>query len=282
MASYYLEGYTTPSGVNSREKVKEYQRELGVTADGIWGPKTQSAYEKSLQNSQSKNIWGADSVFSNYYHGILGQMNIPTISIDVPSREEIQKDLEASLRPSVDSAITRRREQGEVNKAELDADAASRGMGSSTYVSSMKDRENDDVEDDIADMETNYASVLAQNIAQQLQYYTGLQADIARQNAQFQFTAQQNAFNLASSLYQNYLSNQSRASSSSSGGSSSRSTSQSRTVSKQTCYEYVSVLSPVERERLFDSNDTYWESRRQEMVDSLGVSGYMDVVRAYR
>ena len=48
MAKYTVPGYTTPSGINSREQVMAMQRKLGVTADGIWGPNTQAAYEKSL------------------------------------------------------------------------------------------------------------------------------------------------------------------------------------------------------------------------------------------
>ena len=35
MARYYMDGYTPPEGVNSASKVKEYQRQLGVKADGI-------------------------------------------------------------------------------------------------------------------------------------------------------------------------------------------------------------------------------------------------------
>ena len=55
MASYSLTGYTPPAGVDSRQKVKEYQSRLGVTVDGIWGPKTQAAYEAST--AQNKNAW---------------------------------------------------------------------------------------------------------------------------------------------------------------------------------------------------------------------------------
>ena len=53
MASYSLAGYTPPAGVDSRQKVKEYQTRLGVAADGIWGPKTQAAYEASLTGGRN-------------------------------------------------------------------------------------------------------------------------------------------------------------------------------------------------------------------------------------
>ncbi len=49
MAGYYLDGYAPPAGVTSREQVKEVQRRLnaagaGLKEDGVWGPKTQAAY----------------------------------------------------------------------------------------------------------------------------------------------------------------------------------------------------------------------------------------------
>jgi hypothetical protein len=37
MGKYYVSGYTTPNGVNSRADVKRIQAALGVRQDGIWG-----------------------------------------------------------------------------------------------------------------------------------------------------------------------------------------------------------------------------------------------------
>ena len=138
MASYYLKGYTTPDGVNSRADVREWQSKLGVKADGIWGPNTQAAYERYANASSM-------SKFQEYYDTILGALNVPSISVSVPSKAELKEDISGYLRPGVDLAISKRRAAGETAKAELDADAVSRGMGASTYVSSMKEREDDDV-----------------------------------------------------------------------------------------------------------------------------------------
>ncbi|MBQ9950318.1 MAG: hypothetical protein IJO93_06330 [Clostridia bacterium] len=74
--------------------------------------------------------------------------------------ERIRANLEEILRPAVDEAISKRNEQAEHDKAEIDADAAARGMESSTYVTSMKARENENAKDDIADYETSYNSTL--------------------------------------------------------------------------------------------------------------------------
>lgn len=48
---YYLDGYQPPSGIQDREGVIAMQRQLGVTVDGIWGPKTEAAYR--ARNSKS-------------------------------------------------------------------------------------------------------------------------------------------------------------------------------------------------------------------------------------
>ena len=57
MANYYLSGYSTPDGVESREDVKQYQRMLGVTADGIWGPVTQAAYRNYTANTATEAMY---------------------------------------------------------------------------------------------------------------------------------------------------------------------------------------------------------------------------------
>ena len=46
--NYVLDGYTTPAGVTDTESVKKMQRMLGVTADGVWGPQSQRAYDTRM------------------------------------------------------------------------------------------------------------------------------------------------------------------------------------------------------------------------------------------
>ena len=94
MASYYLKGYTTPDGVNSRADVREWQNKLGVKADGIWGPNTQAAYERYANASSM-------SKFQEYYDTILGALNVPSISVSVPSKAELKEDISSYLRPLI-------------------------------------------------------------------------------------------------------------------------------------------------------------------------------------
>lgn len=51
MEKYYVNGYTTPTGINSKEEVKRVQASLGVKQDGIWGPQTQAAWKAQSQGS---------------------------------------------------------------------------------------------------------------------------------------------------------------------------------------------------------------------------------------
>lgn len=111
MASYSLAGYTPPAGVDSRQKVKEYQTRLGVAADGIWGPKTQAAYEASTAGG--RNDWSAPArIYGGYYDQALSMYAPPTIQAYTPPRAEIEKDVEASLRPATDQAIASRPRAG--------------------------------------------------------------------------------------------------------------------------------------------------------------------------
>lgn len=102
------------------------------------------------------------SSFEDYYNRLIAALRSYGINMELPTLEELYDQLAAFLRPSVDSAIAGRHRQGETTLAELDADAYSRGMGGSSYLSGMKQREYDAAASDIAAMETNYNATLAQ------------------------------------------------------------------------------------------------------------------------
>lgn len=275
MANYYLSGYSTPDGVESREDVKQYQRMLGVTADGIWGPVTQAAYRNYTANTANPFSNGSD-VFKNYYDSILGTISTPGVSVSVPSRDEIAADYETILRPSVDLAIKNRRKRGETALAEIDADAASRGMTASTYVSSMKEREDDDVEDDVTTLEAQYTSSLAERIAFALEYYTSLEMQAASTNAQAASSARSTAASIAAQWYQNYLNSLANAQAATGSGSGSGSG-----LAPDDYLEYVSLLSASERDALFNSGAAYWTARRKEIIGALGKKSYDALVKSY-
>jgi hypothetical protein len=274
MASYYLSGYAVPEGVSSRADVRDWQNKLGVKADGIWGPKTQAAYESySAANGTNK--------FGEYYGMIMNSLSVPSVSVSVPTKAELKEDISSYLRPSVDLAIENRRKSGESAKAELDADAVSRGMGSSTYVSSMKEREDDDTEDDVSMMEAQYTATLAERIASALEKYESMSLQAQMQNAQYAYNAQSTALGLASQLYGTYLANSSKSAGSSSGSGSNKSSSKKSGMSALDYISFVSGLNTAERNKLYNSADTDWSAMRTELVDAFGNDGYKSLRSAF-
>lgn len=272
MANYYVTGYTTPSGVASREDVRTYQKQLGVKADGVWGPITQAAYERSQMANG-----GLPDVFENYYNSLMNSFRIPTVSVDAPSREELVADYSTMLRPGVELAIGNRRKQGETAKAEMDADAYSRGMGASTYVSSLKEREGDDVEGDVTMLEAQYTAALAERVAASLEKYAALQLQANSINTQYAFGAQNAAMNLASQWYSTYLAGLGAGNSGGGGGGGYDPYPNSSHLRNEDYVDFVQELSGSERAKLYYSSDEDWAACREEVIQALGYGGYNQV-----
>lgn len=285
MASYYvLEGYTTPAGVDSRQKVKEYQTKLGVRADGIWGPETQAAYSASSTGGTGER-WGllrggnsygtaAANTFGSFYNDALSMIGVPSVRVEMPSRASVEKDVAASLRPATDRAIGERRDMAETNMAELDADAAARGMGASTYVTSMKGREMSESESDVAMLESGYAAALAERVADYMQYYTNLAFQASMQNAQLRANSVNAAANLAGQWYGAYLAANSAAGSGRSSGGSGTDTDGQFSMTADEYEDFIRGMSTSELMQLFNSEDEYWKDSRSELYGALGSSRY--------
>lgn len=77
--------------------------------------------------------------------------------------------------------------------AELEADAYSRGMGSSSFVSSMNAREQDDVQSDIAAIEAQYAAAIAEQLYKAMNTYNEMNLQAQMFNAQMRQNAQNSA-----------------------------------------------------------------------------------------
>lgn len=219
------------------------------------------------------------SKFQEYYDTIMGALNVPSISVSVPSKAELKEDISGYLRPGVDLAISKRRAAGETAKAELDADAVSRGMGASTYVSSMKEREDDDVQSDISIMEAQYTATLAERIAAALEKYQSMSLQAQMQNAQYAYNAQTTAMNLASQWFNSYMNNAAKAAKSSS--KSGKSSTASKNMSTLDYVRFVSGLSAPERSMLYNSGASEWVMMRTELEDALGKDGYRTVRNAF-
>ena len=80
------------------------------------------------------------------------------------SRAELRAGLEASLMPSYQAAVRERQQNTQKTNANIDADAAARGIGASTWGSDVKSRNYGAEANDIAEMRGNYGATLAGNL----------------------------------------------------------------------------------------------------------------------
>lgn len=273
MASYYLSGYTPPADVTSRDDVKAYQKKLGVTQDGVWGPKTQAAYEKN----QSA---GAPQSFADYYALAMGYVSPQLVSAGSFSADEYKKELEGYLRPTVDLSVARRREAGKTANAELDADAYSRGMGRSTYLSSMKEREGDDVERDVGALEAHYSAALSEKLYQALAAYQERVFEAQKYNAQQLSAAQNTAAGMAANWYAAAQTPQKAASPGTKGAKGAKAGEPALTIPE--IYELMGYLDDAERKNLFTSQTAYWVSAREELKSSVSPEIYNLLVAEFK
>ena len=203
----------------------------------------------SAQGAQSGSI-------DDYYGSIISTLHNYGASPDLPGLESLYSQLEAFLRPAVDSAIEDRRNYGMTAMAELDADAYSRGMGGSTYLSSMKKREYDSIARDIARLESDYSAELAQ-------YVYNASVEFARIRAQLYETELQHRNAMEEIAYRNRLA----------GGADEPEESESSGYYNE-YFNYISSLKPNDRQSFLHSNLSYWRKLRESAQSALTPGEY--------
>ena len=80
------------------------------------------------------------------------------------SRAELRAGLEASLLPTYQAAVKERQLNTQKTNASIDADAAARGIGASSYGLDLKNRNYNTEAKDIASMRGTYNSTIASNL----------------------------------------------------------------------------------------------------------------------
>ena len=127
------------------------------------------------------------------------------IVYNAKSEDEIRSSISAWLRPSYEQAITTRKEQTLTNKANLDADAIARGMGASTYVTDVKNRQQNAESRDIATMESDYGSTLAEYVSEGVEDEANRALQVEEFNAEQRQKAYEMAYAAALVLFQEYI-----------------------------------------------------------------------------
>ncbi len=104
---------------------------------------------------------GFESLYSDFYDRLYDALRSYGVT-NIPAFNELYGLLESFLRPAIDAAIAGRERQARANMAELDADAYARGMGGSSYLSSVKAREQDAAASDVIALEGKYSAAMGE------------------------------------------------------------------------------------------------------------------------
>ena len=202
------------------------------------------------------------------------------------------------IRPAYEQAIEARREQtGRIN-AELDADAWSRGMGQSTYLSDVKERQLNSESRDVDLLESDYASTLAGHLYDAMKEQQQMKIEVDQFNAEQINHAREQAMSAAQALYRTYLSQGSsyggeRASSAAADEAEDGRESILRTLLRgreeadvprtdyQTAANMLARMKPEERARLYNRADPAYQALRSEILFSLGTKGFAALMNAF-
>ena len=117
-------------------------------------------------------LFGDEKLQSQYdtiHSQLQGSGAYTPLTLPEQSLDSITEQLAQIYRPQVERAIAQRYGATKQQKAAIDVDAASRGMGTSTWVTDAKNRIMNAEAADIAGLESDYASQLAGDAFKQYQ-----------------------------------------------------------------------------------------------------------------
>ena len=131
-----------------------------------------------MADAQAATNPGMDR-YNRYYNTVLAQLQQDM----GPERSDSQLKnyLTRLIRPSYDQAIAQRQQQTGQANAMIDTDAASRGMGTSTWVTDAKNRQRNNEANDIATLNSNYASTLYDALLNQISQRDQLRMNLMNQ-----------------------------------------------------------------------------------------------------
>ena len=159
--------------------------------------------------SKTNNYYD-DATFQAIYQKMKEQYAPQLVSYTPTDEATLAERISKVLRPVYDKAIEALFKGRQRANAELDADAISRGMGSSTFVTDMKRRGENAAAENAQNLESEYGAKLADQLYKAMDSERDKQLEVDKFNAQQQSAANAQAFEAAKELYQAYLAAKSR------------------------------------------------------------------------
>ena len=154
---------------------------------------------------QEKQKYYGNEAFETIYEKAKKDYAPQLISYTPLNEKTLAERIGAVLRPVYEKAIAAVFRENRRTDAELDADAISRGMGSSTFVTDMKRRQDNAAMDDVRELESEYGAEMADQLHRAMEGERDRQFEVEKFNAQQQNAAMEQAFSAAKTLYTAYL-----------------------------------------------------------------------------
>ena len=250
---------------------------------------------ESAQQESGAETYDYESTISDFYNRLYQKLRAYGIT-NIPSFNELYGLFESFLRPAIDAAILERQRAGRANAAELDADAYARGMGGSSYLSSMKARENANVASDVMALEGKYSASMAEYLYKALETMQKIESELAKTRMTL------------AAAHSGSSSGRSSSGRGRSGKTGAGETQETNAVpyghNKNGAYfdgvwydgdfsyldkdytyadyaRYLNGLSPSERYLFFTSDSREWRIRRWQVQYNLAQVDYMDLYASY-
>ena len=221
-------------------------------------------------SESTESLMSDEDVLSGYVNEMYKRFAPQQVAYDARSEEEIRASVAAWLRPSYEQAITNRQVQTRQNKANLDADSIARGMGASTYVTDVKNRQQNAEASDIASLEADYGSTLSKYVLDGVDSEQDRTLEAEKFNASARQDAYDKAYSAALTLFAQYKKN--------GGGARKGGT---PTTSLENCEAFLSLLSGEERRAVYEGTTTEGSQYRAELIASVGTAGYIQLMGKY-
>ena len=157
------------------------------------------------QTHHTSSVAPKGDALERFIRQMYAQFAPQEVTYNARSEEEIRNSIVAWLQPSYDQAVSERKDQTLANNANLDADAISRGMGASTYLSDVKNRQMSAEANDVASLRSDYGAALAKNVYDGVSAENAHVLEVNESNAQQQQEAYDLAYQAALVLYEQYL-----------------------------------------------------------------------------
>ncbi len=251
-------------GVGAKPPMLIGQQDLGVKI------KPYLTYDNPGGGNGGGESASDEDVLSDYINQMYTRFAPQQVAYDTRGEAEIRASVAAWLRPGYEQAIANRQGQTRQNKANLDADAIARGMGASTYVTDVKNRQQNAEASDIASLEADYGSNLAKYVLDGVDSEQNRALEAEKFNAQQRQSAYDQAYSAALALYSQYKK--------SGGGGSSGGVNK---TTLENCEAFLAMLTGEERKAIYGASTPEGKQYRAELLASVGAAGYVQLMGKY-